>query len=497
MELFNSIYLDKHCLKHLYVQLFESIRDMILEGGLKPEEKLPPIRQLSDLLNINTSTVVNCYNLLEKEGYVYKKVGSGTFVSPKQMSGIDASLLEKYPLDEDFRMMDRGQMQIKVNTISFASATPTSDLFPVEDFKILINEVLDRDKGDAFGYQESQGYYPLRESLVDYLKSYNIDTSPDNIQIISGAQQGIDVISKAFINFKDSVVLENPTYTGAIATFKTRGANIITVPILSDGLDIEALQKIISEQKPKLIYIMSNYQNPTGNSYNLEKKKKLIELAQRYDFLIVEDDYLSDLSFYNNDSSTIKSLDTSDSVIYIKSFSKIFMPGLRLGFLVIPQKILNLTMAAKHTSDISTSGLNQRVFDLYLRKGIWRKHIQYMETIYKKRFDVMLAALKKYILPLGVSFTPPKGGLNFWLQLPHGLSSNDLYIEAEKNNVLILPGSIFYVFGTDYSFFRISIAAVYPDEIEHGIKILSESIAQCINRKKVTKRSTSSFTPIL
>ncbi|MBS3994417.1 MAG: aminotransferase class I/II-fold pyridoxal phosphate-dependent enzyme, partial [Alkaliphilus sp.] len=122
---------------------------------------------------------------------------------------------------------------------------------------------------------------------------------------------------------------------------------------------------------------------------------------------------------------------------------------------------------------------------------------QYMETIYKKRFDVMLAALKKYILPLGVSFTPPKGGLNFWLQLPHGLSSNDLYIEAEKNNVLILPGSIFYVFGTDYSFFRISIAAVYPDEIEHGIKILSESIAQCINRKKVTKRSTSSFTPIL
>ena len=497
MELLSCIYLDKNSLKHLYVQLFESIKELIVKGEIKPEDKLPPIRELADLLSINTSTVVNGYNLLEKEGYVYKRVGSGTFVSPRQLSGIDTSLLEKYPLDEDFRMMDRGQMKIKESTISFASATPTSDLFPVEDFKVLINEVLDRDKGDAFGYQESQGFYPLRESLVEYLKSYNIHTSPDNIQIISGAQQGIDVISKAFINYKDTVVLENPTYTGAIATFKTRGANIISVPIQEEGLDITYLHNKILEQKPKLIYLMSNYQNPTGNSYTLEKKKKLIELAQQYDFLIVEDDYLSDLSFYNNDSATLKSMDTSDVVIYIKSFSKIFMPGLRLGFLVIPPKILNIIMAAKHTSDISTSGLNQRVFDLYLRKGIWRKHIQYMETIYKERFDVMISTINKYLLPLGVSFIPPKGGLNFWLQLPRGLSSNDLYIEAAKNNVLILPGSIFYMSGTDSSYFRISIAAVYPEEIEHGIKLLSESIKQSLYRKGATKQNISSFTPLL
>ncbi|QXM05778.1 PLP-dependent aminotransferase family protein [Crassaminicella indica] len=497
MEIYKEIHLDKNSPQHLYMQLFYKIRQFIMDGQLKANEKLPPIRQLANTLGVNTSTIVNAYGLLEKEGFVYKKIGSGTFVSPRKDDRLEDVVLEKYPLDEDIRLMDRGQIQIKENMISFASATPTSDLFPVDDFKILLNEVLDRDKGDAFGYQESQGYYPLRESLVDYLKEINIETNSENVQIISGAQQGIDVIAKAFVDYKDTIIVESPTYTGAIGTFKSRGAKIVSVPILEDGIDIHLLEENIKKHHPKFVYLMPNFQNPTGYSYSKEKKLKIIELADKYNTFIVEDDYLSDLSFYNNDNATLKSLDENDRIIYIKSFSKIFMPGLRLGFLVIPKKIHHRILAAKHTSDISTSGLNQRVFDLYLRKGIWKKHIRYMEKIYRERFDVMKNCIEKYFKDIDISYILPKGGLNFWFSLPEGYDSNKLYVEGAKNNILILPGSIFFISQNESRFFRLSIAAVYPKDIEIGIKGLSQVIKRFIKKDTKERKGPDSYTPLL
>ncbi|KXG77189.1 MocR-like pyridoxine biosynthesis transcription factor PdxR [Thermotalea metallivorans] len=494
MDLFAKICIDKNSLEHMYIQLFKSIKNMIEQGVLKANDKLPPIRQLADLLGVNNVTIVKAYDLLEEEGYVYKKIGSGTFVKP---SGNYRYLNEqhKYPVDEDFRQMDRGQIQIRNNMISFASATPTPDLFPVEDFKNLLIEVLDRDKGSAFGYQESQGYYPLRESLVSYLSAYGIFTHAENVQIISGAQQGIDVISKAFVQFGDSVIVESPTYTGAIATFKSRGAKIIDVPIFEDGMDMADLEGKILTHRPKLIYAMPNFQNPTGYSYSQQKKQKLLELASRYNVLIVEDDYLSELSFHGYESATLKSLDIQDMIIYVKSFSKIFMPGLRLGFLVIPQKLHHQILAAKHASDISTSGLNQRAFDLYLRKGIWKQHIHYMKNIYEERFEIMVHCLEKYMAPLGVSYTLPKGGLNFWLCLPEGYSSNDLYHECERNNILILPGSIFFTSQGESRYFRLSIAAVYPHEIDFGMKKLSEIMEKFLKAKATS--NINAYFPIL
>ncbi|TCO79367.1 MocR-like pyridoxine biosynthesis transcription factor PdxR [Marinisporobacter balticus] len=497
MEKYIGIQLDKNSPQHLYMQLFQKIRQLIMDGKLKEKDKLPPIRQLANMLGVNTSTIVNAYGLLEKEGFVYKKIGSGTFVSERHDNDLSDILLQKYPLDEDIRLMDRGQIQIKENMISFASATPTTDLFPVEDFKILLNEVLDRDKGDAFGYQESQGYFPLREALVNYLAQSNIQTKTENIQIISGAQQGIDVISKAFVDYNDTIIVESPTYTGAIGTFKSRGAKIVSVPILKDGIDIELLEESIKLYKPKLVYLMPNFQNPTGYSYSREKKMKIIELAKKYNLLIVEDDYLSDLSFYRDDHATLKSIDEIGSVIYIKSFSKIFMPGLRLGFLVLPKKIHHKILAAKHTSDISTSGLNQRVFDLYLKKGIWKNHIQYMEKIYKERFDIMKKCIEKYFTQTGIDYSFPQGGLNFWFSLPEGYDANKLYVEAAKNNILILPGSIFFTCQNESRCFRLSIASVYPKDIEIGIRKLSQVIEKFIKKDTDKRKGADPYTPLL
>jgi DNA-binding transcriptional MocR family regulator len=493
MDTFQKIRIDKESSEHMYVQVYKSIVDLIKEGRIKANAKLPPIRILADQLGVNNVTIVKAYDILEKHGYVYKKVGSGTFINSIVHNDEFRESVEG--MDSGFHQMGRGQIQIHTDMISFSSATPTPDLFPVEDFKTLLIEILDRDGGSAFGYQESQGYYPLRESLVEYLKQYGINTSTSHIQIITGAQQGIDVISKAFVEHGDVVIVEYPTYTGAIATLKSRGAKIIEVPILPDGIDMDKLEEKIKTYKPKLIYTMPNFQNPTGYSYSNLKKDQLLRLAQKHNVLIVEDDYLSELDFNGYPTTTLKSMDTQDVSIYIKSFSKVFMPGLRLGFLVIPSKLHPQVLAAKHASDISTSGLNQRAFDLYLRKGIWKKHIYFMKNVYEERFQIMVRCLNEYIIPLGVRCAIPQGGLNFWLCLPSGCSSLELYRKCEENNLLILPGSIFSPYEKESPCFRLSIAGSYPNEIEIGIKRMSEIIGRMISGEELLNKHP--YFPIL
>ncbi len=495
MDIYNSIQLNRESNKHLYIQLFEAIKDMIINKKIGPNEKLPPIRKLSKLLKVNNVTIVKAYQMLEENNYIYKRVGSGTFVS--DINGFERNYEYNKEKDiyKDLKLMDSGQIQITDQMINFASATPTADLFPVKDFKNVLVELLDRDGGHAFGYQDSKGYYPLREAIVDYLKPYHINTSMEKIQIISGAQQGIDIIAKALLNHGDTVIVESPTYTGAIATFKSRGVNIVGVPILKDGIDFNILDENIKRYSPKLIYTMPNFQNPTGYSYDTEAKKRLINLAYKNDIIIIEDDYLSDLNFDTKENVTLKSIDENENVIYIKSFSKIFMPGLRLGFLIVPLSVNNDILIAKHTTDISTSGLIQRAFDLYLKKGIWKDHITYMKEIYSERFKIMIDCLERHF-PNEVLFNKPQGGISFWVELPKGVSINELYSEAIKNNIVFIPGNIFYPSNTDSNYIRLSIAAVYKDSIEKGIITLGKLINKQM-MKDGLKNSNNYYRPIL
>ncbi|MTI67787.1 MAG: PLP-dependent aminotransferase family protein [Firmicutes bacterium] len=465
MDIIYSIKLNKEKEEYLYKQLYNEIKKLILDNMLKAEVKLPPIRKLSQALNVNNVTVVNAYKLLEQNGYVYKKVGSGTFVK-----GLDIKENKK-------------NLTNNSNIINFADASPTPDLFPVEEFKLVLNDVLDRDKGNAFGYQEIQGYSDLRNSIKNYINKYGINTKKDSIQIVSGAQQGIDIISKTLIDYGDIVFTESPTYTGAIAAFKSRSARIIEVPILNDGIDIKTLENKLLNFRPKFIYVMPNFQNPTGYSYSNYKKEKLLELANKYNTLIIEDDYLSELSFTSKKNTTLKTLDRNDKVIYIKSFSKIFMPGLRLGFAIIPDSLSRDVLSAKHTSDISTSGLIQRAFNLYLKKNKWEKHLIEMEAIYKKRYRTMQECIEKY-LPNEIKYSEPKGGLNFWFSLPDGYLSEKLYLLCKDKDILFIPGSNFYVKKKYSKYFRLSIASVSNKNIEKGMKMLSEIIEKFLKDPK-------------
>ncbi len=495
MNKYETINLNKEDSQHLYIQLYTAIKEMILLGELLGEERLPPVRKMAELLSVNSVTVVKAYQLLEQEGLIYKRIGSGTFISPAiiKQAQLPTGMAAMVPEEG---LLNQGHIRLERNMINFASATPSADLFPVEDFKQVINEVLDRDKGNAFTYQESQGYYPLRCILKEYIGNHGIEADVENIQIISGAQQGIDIIAKAFLNYGDYVIMESPSYTGAIAAFQTRGARIIDIPLEENGMNLEMLEAKIKNHQPKLLYIMPNFQNPTGISYSREKKQRIMEICKRHKVYIIEDDYLSDLSFYSKDNTTLKSIDSMDQVIYIKSFSKIFMPGLRLGFLVIPKLVYNNLLVAKHSADISTSGLIQRAFQLYLSKGIWRRHLEYIEVSYRERFDKMVDCIERYI-PSELQYNLPQGGLNFWFKLPKNISIKMLNEAALRENIAIAPGYLFFLNNNQANYFRLSIASLTTAEIEQGMKKLSEILKGCLLNSEMQDSRENTLNPIL
>ncbi|MEG6611307.1 PLP-dependent aminotransferase family protein [Pseudoclostridium thermosuccinogenes] len=483
LELFSSITIDKDSETPLYIQLYENIKKMIEGNILAPDMKLPSVRQLASSLHVNQITVVSALKLLQKDGFIYTRPGSGTYVEdlmslPEDKNRDGSSIVaDELYLQDDLPMIADGQINVSSKTINFASATPTPDLFPVEDFKAALNEVLDRDKGTAFAYQDSHGYYPLRECVAGMMQKAGINCTPGNVQIISGAQQGIDIISKAFLRQGDSVVTESPTYTGAIAVFRTRGAQIVDVELDEDGPNMDLLEYSLKKFKPKLIYAIPSFHNPTGYTYSESKRKEMLNLAEKYDCYIIEDDYVSDLDFEGKNLLPLKARDKNNRVIFIKSFSKIFMPGLRLGFMIVPQDMRSNILEAKHTTDISTSGLIQRAFDTYIRKGYWDKHFKFMFDIYEERYFKTIKVLDE-CLPDGVHYTKPGGGLNIWLNMPYGFSVNSLFKQSAANDIAFAPGSIFYSSNSSkrMNSLRLSFASVYTDQIEPGINSLCRMI---------------------
>ena len=462
----------------LYIQLYENFKTLIEEDQLE-NEKLPSIRNLANSLGVNNVTVVSAYKLLEKEGYVYSIKGSGTYIRKLPVDTI--SYLEEGDMD----LMVSGILPISNNSINFASMSPTPDLFPIEEFKRVLIEVLDRDAGLAFLYPEITGYDPLRGSISKFLKEhYNTVVNKEQILITSGGQQGLDIISKTLINPGDCIFVENPTYSGALGTFKSRGAKIIGIPINENGIDIVALKSYIKKYRPKFLYIMTNYQSPTTYSYDFKSKEELLSLSKEYGFYIIEDDFLTDLTFSENKKMPLKSIDRFDQVIFIKSFSKIFMPGVRIGFITLPNKLFKEIIKAKHTTDISSSGYLQRAFDLYLRQGYWKNHIEKIKAVYSEKYKLMTEGLDR-LSEYGVSYIKPDGGLSIWLKLPKNIDAINIYNECAENGLAIVPGKVFFVDDSIYSnYIRLSFGQISNEEIIEGLRILENIISKPFRDKE-------------
>ncbi|WP_427112550.1 PLP-dependent aminotransferase family protein [Megasphaera sueciensis] len=471
---FVSIQLTKNEKNALYVQLYNQIIELIHSRVLAPGYRLPSVRKFSQYLSINPGTVVNAYKELEKSGYVISHGGSGSYIAEKtSLMELDMGtvMADCTLLEEGWENKQNGDM------INMRSIALNPDVISIKKFKELVIKVLDRDKGKTFSYEGSQGFLPLRESVVTYLKERHVSTSAKNIQVISGAQQGIDIVVRALLNHGDYVFTESPTYPGAIAAFRSAGAKVIDIPMEPDGIDVIKLEKYLQRFRPKLIYVMPILQNPTGISYSIEKRNRFMELMRYYDVCILEDDYLSELSFRTSPLAPLKALDRDDRVIYIKSFSKMFMPGLRLAFLCIPEYLAERILKIKYITDISTSGLTQRVFDLYLREGVWQEHIAHIRKIYKAQFDFAYQ-VAQHAFSDKVIVQNPQGGLSFWIRLPQKILAKEFCLQAEKNHVYIACGDDFYPRHIDQSHIRISFSLLSLQQVEAGFHILGELIQE-------------------
>lgn len=367
-------------------------------------------------------------------------------------------------------------------------------MFPIDSFKNAVNMALSKDGSSIFEYDEGLGSEELREKMVEYLSDGNIKTTKENIQIISGAQQGIDIVCKGLISYSDVVFMEEPSYNGAIEVFKSRGAKIISIPMLDDGIDIGILKLKLEKIKPRLIYIMPNFQNPTGISYSTYKKKKLIELAEEHDFYIIEDDFISDFVFESKDNRTIRSYDDKNRVVYIKSFSKILMPGLRIGIVEMPNELLKKVLWAKYSSDISTPGLIQKSMYYYMNNFDWKNYLSHIEKIYTDKYKLAKNLINDK-LSGKLKVRKSCGGINFFLELPRGYTSQAFTNFMLNKGVSMLPGTYFFDNLVDDRFFRINIARPSMEELEKGISIISDNIDEffCEYKNKLDIKSNKLF----
>ncbi|MCI8341811.1 MAG: PLP-dependent aminotransferase family protein [Firmicutes bacterium] len=456
-----DIKIDKSSQAPLYKQLSDAIFAMIEAGTLKTNEKLPPIRRLAEKTGVNNATVVSAYRHLESRKAVYSQAGSGTFVSPIPLEEIPLPVI-----DERIRSIKKPEMGPGI--INFTSTSLPQELFPVDEFKQAFDSLLDRERGKAFGNMDSQGFLPLRESLCVYLESYGIRQTPDNIQVISGAQQGIDIVSKAMTSYGDVVFMEKPTFYGAAGAFLSRGCQIVEIPMENGGMSLPILENLAKLYRPKFIYVMAYFQTPTGISYSAAKKKAVLNLAEKYNFYIIEDDNLYDFNYTNENIVPFKALDHRNRVIYIKSFSKILMPGLRVGFAAMPKKIISKMTTAKYTTDISTSGFLQKALDIYFRENNWKEHIIEIQNYASRKYKLAVKYADRFLKPY-VKYQKPCGGVSLWLEL-RNVNAEEVLKKCAEKNVLISPGEQFYVQNGGNNFLRLCFINVSDEFIETGIR---------------------------
>lgn len=360
--------------------------------------------------------------------------------------------------------------------ISFAGGLPAPELFPIEELKKVTVKVLEDMGKQALQYSATEGYLPLREKIADRMKTFGIETNADEILITSGSQQGLDLTGKIFLNPDDVVVVESPSYLGAINAFRAYQCKFVEAPTDDHGMIIGELDKILSETKNvKCIYVIPDFQNPTGKTWSVERRIEFIKLANKYDLPVVEDNPYGELRFEGEIPPSIKSYDTDGRVIFLGTFSKTFTPGLRIGWVGANKEILEKYIMVKQSADLQTNSMTQRELAVFMDMYDFDAHIEKIKKSYKNRRNVMMEAIKKYF-PKEVKYTYPEGGLFTWVEFPEHINTRDLMAKAIKKNVACVPGGSFFPNGGHENAIRVNYSNMTEDKIVEGIKRLGEVI---------------------
>ena len=366
----------------------------------------------------------------------------------------------------------------KPEIISFAGGLPNPISFPQEELKVSMNNISQKYGSKIYQYSTTLGLDILREYIVErYKKIWNMDITIENVIITTGSQQALDLIGKAFINEGDRVLVEKPSYLGLLQSFCMYSAEFIQTKLNDDGLDIEELKENIKKHKPKLAYLIPNFQNPTGLTYTKENRQKVFETIKDEDILLIQDDPYGELRFTDDERLPYIGLNQTEKNIYLGSFSKIVTPGMRLGYVIANKEIIKMLETAKQASDLHSNIFGQYLIADYLQNNDLDKHIEKIKKLYKSQAKSMTDAMEEYF-PKNIKFTYPKGGMFTWVTLPEGKSSVKLFEKAIAKNVAFVPGDPFYVNEHDVNTLRLNYTNSDESAIKEGIKRLSESIKE-------------------
>ena len=381
------------------------------------------------------------------------------------------------------------KFSISKEIISFAGGMPAPEVFPIDEFREACDRALREHGTECLQYGSTDGYLPLREMIARHASRYGINVTAENILPTSGSQQALDLIGRIFINPGDRILVESPTYLGALQAWVAYGAKFISVPFDQDGMVTEKLEDRL-RAGVKFIYVLPNFQNPTGLTLSYERRLHLIELADKYGVPIIEDDPYGQLRYEGEHLPAVEVLDSqtrsqdkcySGNVIYMSTFSKTLAPGIRLAWVIAPPEIIQKLILAKQGADLHTSTFNQITTFEVAKGGFLYDHVKVIRKVYHERRDTMLDSLEEH-MPSGIRWTHPEGGLFLWVTLPTNLDSGLIFNDALKKNVAFVPGAQFFAEGGGHNTLRLNFSNANPEMINEGIGRLSEVIKSYVKK---------------
>ncbi|MCX5733529.1 MAG: PLP-dependent aminotransferase family protein [candidate division NC10 bacterium] len=480
-----DVSVDKKSSVPVYQQISRYYRDMISQGKIAEGYRLPPERTLAKTLGVNRTTILNAYRDLKEAGLVAGHVGRGTTVLPPSAAPESAAgevqplrwtqlLRQQTATPWEGIIRDLHALTERKDSIILAIGLPAHDLIPAKLMRETLDALVAERGPEAFSSGPCEGVFGFRAALAGLMGQRGAPCDPDEILVTTGSQQAIDLIARVFLEPGDVVVVEEPSYFGALNVFRQAQARLLGVPVDRNGMRVDLLEPLLQRHRPKFIYTLPTYQNPSGALLSLERRRRLLELAYRFRVPVVEDDIYQDFSYDGDPPPTLKALDTAGFVIYVSSFSKTLSPGLRIGWVAAARPLLHQLVLAKQLSDLHSPTLSQLLIERLLISGDFRRHVGGLREAYARRRETMGAALRAEA-PEGVSWTKPAGGFYFWCRLPD-VSQAALMARAGEEQVSYLPGMPCFVHERSEHRVRLSYSHCPADQIHEGVARLMRAV---------------------
>jgi 2-aminoadipate transaminase len=545
------VVIDRDSQVPIYLQIARQLRQSILDGEPVAGERLPPERRLAALLGVNRTTVVNAYRELAADGLVSGQVGRGTLVTygastanvglgdlaswprvsdiqshvssesrlPPNELPYESTRLRPTPLPwqqlftpvtdvmDDPLLRDAMTVSARPDVIRLATGTPSPELYPIDAIRAIFNEALDNTGQTLLQHTPTEGYPPLREQLALWMQrtaanaGANIAVEPSQVVVVAGSQQGLYLLARTLIEPGDLVAVESPTYLGAAQVFRAAGARLLPIPTDADGMHVDLLQDLLPRRRPKLIYTLPTFQNPSGTVLSMGRRLRLLDLAARYQIPIIEDDPYGALRYDGRPLPSLAAIDRAEgraNVIYLSTVSKMLFPGFRIGWVSAPKQVIERITLMKQLVDLDTNALAQWAVWAFFERGLLEAHVDRVNSAYPLRRDRMLAALQRYCGDL-ISANRPDGGIYLWCRLSEGIRVRDLLPEAAREGVVFAPGESFHVdaaSGRGRFDIRLNFTLPNEHEIDEGVRRLSVALQRLTDQLAISGRITPPGTPL-